>query len=239
MSVFAQLWPGGPAFAQAPHFRLSTDSILLADFVPASRVRRGIDLGCGAGLLSVLLLARTEALHMSGLELDPDAADLARENLACNDFAARGEIHVGDIRCCRTLFPAGSFDLVVANPPYYPAGSGKASPEPARAAARTESTCSLEQLCAAAAWLLADGGRFCLVHKPERLPQLLGALHTQGLEPKRLRLVCHSPSQAPALVLVEGRRNGRPGLQLEPVLFLRDAEDRESPEYRRIYHRDP
>lgn len=237
MSGFQELWPGGPVFAQAANFRLSTDSVLLADFIHTGGAARGIDLGCGSGILALLLLWRTEKLHMTGLELDREAAALAAENLERSGLGARGQVLTGDIRQHRELFRPGSFDLVAANPPYYAQGSGGVSPDPARAAARGESCCSLEELCAAAAWLLPSGGRFCLVHKPERLSELFCAMTAQGLEPKRLRLVTYLAERAPSLVLVEGRRGGRPGLTVEPPLILADAEGRESAEYRRIYHR--
>lgn len=237
MSDYQELWPGGPVFAQAANFRLSTDSVLLADFIHTGGAARGIDLGCGSGILALLLLWRTGKLHMTGLELDGEAAALAAENLERNGLGARGQVLTGDIRQHRELFKPGSFDLVAANPPYYARGSGGVSPDPARAAARGEACCTLEELCAAAAWLLPSGGRFCLVHKPERLSELFCAMTARGLEPKRLRLVTYLAEHAPSLVLVEGRRGGRPGLTVEPPLILADAEGRESAEYRRIYHR--
>ena len=119
-----ELWAGGPVFRQDAGAKLSTDSVLLADFVKLHGAERGIDLGCGAGILSLLLLCSSEKLHMTGLELREEAAALARENLARNGFGERSEILTGDIREHRSLFAHGSFHLAVANPPYFPAGSG-------------------------------------------------------------------------------------------------------------------
>ena len=119
-----ELWAGGPFFRQDPGARLSTDSVLLADFVPLRGAERGIDLGCGAGILSLLLLCRGEKLHMTGLELREEAAALARENLTQNGLGERSRILTGDLREHRSLFSHGSFDLAVANPPYFPTGSG-------------------------------------------------------------------------------------------------------------------
>jgi tRNA1Val (adenine37-N6)-methyltransferase len=233
----AELWPGGPVFCPEPGAPLGTDSVLLADFMRPAGARRGIDLGCASGILSLLLLGREPGLFMSGLELREDAAALARENLARNGLAARCEMLCGDIRAHRALFPAGRFDLAVSNPPYFPLGSGASSPDPARAAAREETSCTMAQLCEAAAYLLRTGGSFCLVHRPERLAELFVCLSENGLEPKRLRLVCARPERAPSLVLVEARRGGRPGLAVEPALILTDADGNESEEIRRIYHR--
>ncbi len=233
-----ELWPQGPLFAPEKGAPLCTDSVLLADFVRASAAARGVDLGCASGILSLLLLWRTEKLHMTGLELREDAAALARENLARNGLAARGAVLTGDLRASRQLFPAGSFDLAVSNPPYFALGSGALSPDPARAAARGELDCSLQELCAAAAWLLRTGGSFCLVYRPERLAELFCRLCESGLEPKRLRPVCPRAASAPSLVLVEARRGGRPGLAVEPALVLISADGSESPELRRICHRE-
>ena len=233
-----ELWPGGPIYRQDPAAPLGTDSVLLADFVPLRGAERGIDLGCGAGILSLLLLCSSEKLHMTGLELREEAAALARENLARNGLGERSRILTGDIREHRSLFSHGSFDLAVANPPYFAAGSGASSPDPARAGAREERDCSLPELCTASAVLLPTGGRFCLVYRPERLSELLVCLHESGLEPKRLRFVSARAESAPSLVLVEARRGGRPGLAVEPPLVLQDADGKESGEVRRIYRRE-
>lgn len=237
MAEFNELWPGGPVFAQAEHFRLSTDCILLADFVNLSGAAKGIDLGCASGAIALLLLARSEKLHMTGLELLPAAAELARENMERNNLSGRSLIIHGDIRRYRELFRSGAFDLVVANPPYFPLASGKPSPDKDRAAARGEAECSLEDICTAAAFLCRTGGRFALVHKPERLSQVFCTMSSRGIEPKRLRLVCYREGAAPSLVLIEGRRGGRPGLKIEPDLILTEKSGGETPELKRIYHR--
>ena len=141
MTDFSELWPGGPRFAQAETMRLSTDSVLLADFARLRGGEKGIDLGCASGAIALLLLTREPRLHMTGLELDAEAAELARENMRVNALTERSRILTGDIREVRGLFPAGSFDFVIANPPYYPPGSGRLSPDPARARARGETEC--------------------------------------------------------------------------------------------------
>ena len=230
------LWPGGPEIRQTAQAPVGTDAVLLADFA-AGKGKRGIDLGCGSGILSLLLLLGSEALRMTGLELNAAAAALARENLERCGLSLRGEIRQGDIRRVRELFQTGSFDLAVSNPPYFPKGSGRSAPDPQRASAREEADCSLDELCAAAAYLLPTGGRLCVVYRPERLSELLVCMTAHAIEPKRLRLCCHRPGSAPNLVLVEGHRGGRPGLKLEPILLLTDGAGNETEELRRIYRR--
>lgn len=237
MAEFTELWQGGPLFCQAEHFKIGTDSVLLADFASAAGAKRGIDLGAASGLIGLLLLERTEKLHMTELEILPEACRLARENMEKNALCERCEIVCGDIRAHRTLFRAGSFDLVVSNPPYFASGSGVLSPDADRAAARGELLCTLDELCTAAAFLLHTGGSFALVHKPERLSEVLCTMTAHGIEPKRLRLVCHSAPSKPNLVLIEGRRGGRPGLSVEPCLILRQADGTETDEVNRIYRR--
>lgn len=236
MAEFKELWTGGPVFAQAEHFRLSTDSVLLADFVNTAGAKRGIDLGCASGAIALLLLWRAQGLHMTGLELLPQAAALAEENMRQNSLEERSRVIAGDIRAHRELFRPGSFDLAVANPPYYPVASGTESPEPRRAAARGEASCALEDILRAAAWLCRTGGSFFIVHKPERLAELFCRMSAAGLEPKRLRLVCACAGAAPSLILAEGRRGGRPGLRVEPPLILKDPDGRDTDEVKRIYH---
>ena len=237
MAKFNELWQGGPVFAQAEHFKLGTDSVLLASFASAKSARRGIDLGCASGVVALLLLSENERLCMTGLEIVPEAAELARENMEKNGFSARSQIICGDIRRHRELFRSGEFDLVVSNPPYFPLGSGRLSPDKERAAARGETDCTLSDICAAAAFLCRTGGRVCFVHKPERLSELFCAMSARGIEPKRLRLVCHTQNSAPNLVLVEGRRGGNPGLKIESALVLRNPDGTETDEILKIYHR--
>ena len=232
------LWPGGPKLLQARHFRLGTDCVLLADFVNTAGTKRGIELGCASGAAMLLLLERSPMLRMTGLEIVPEAASLARENMAINSLTERSEIVTGDIRDHRAFFRAGSFDLLVCNPPYFPQGSGALPQDTDRAAARSEILCSLSEICAASSFLLQTGGRACFVYRPERLSELLACLTASGLEPKRLRLVCRDAQAAPSLVLVEARRGGKPGLSIEPALCLQNPDGTESEEYRRIYHRD-
>lgn len=236
MPNFEELWSGGPVFAQAEHFRMGTDCVLLADFA-RSGGKKVIDLGCASGAIGVLMLARDARLHMTGLEIVPEAAALARENLSRNGFDDRAEIIRGDIREHRSLFKAGNFDTVVSNPPYFPHGSGKLPKDENRAAARGELCCTLEDICTAAAFLLRTGGSFFVVHKPERLSTLMCLMSAHGLEPKRLRMVCHSGGSAPNLILAEGRRGARPGLKIEAPLILRNPDGSETDEVKKIYHR--
>ena len=234
---YDELWPGGPRFRQAEgSFRLSTDSVLLADFAARRPAKSIMDLGCGAGVLTVLLCVSHPDAAVGGVELQPEAAALCRENLAENGFDSGG-IVTGDLRECRSFLTAGAYDLVVSNPPYFAADSGYTAPEAGRAAARDERFCTLDDVCAAAAYLTRWGGAFCMVHRPERLSEIFCTLTARGLEPKRLRTVQHRIGAAPNLVLIEARRGGKPGLTVEAPLILTAPDGSDSEEAKLIYHR--
>ncbi len=191
-------------------FPLGEDTLLLGAFATLRRGARVCDLGCGAGALPLLLLGREPTLAVTGVEQNGADAALARRNLEENGLA--GTILTADLRRIREYLPAGGFDLAVSNPPYFRLGAGKRG-----GSARTEETCTLDELCAAAGFLVKNGGRFALVHRPERLADLIEALRRHGLEPKRMQLVQHGPDRPPSAVLLEAVRQGRPGLEVLPV----------------------
>ena len=193
-------------------FPLGQDSLVLASFATLRRGDRVCDLGCGAGALLLLLAARQSTLTLSGVEISPEDSALARKNLTENGLT--GEIYTGDLRqVCKTL-SAGGFSLVISNPPYFKAGSGGDGGD-----ARMEAA-SVTDWCAAAGRLVKNGGRFALVHRPERLAELFTALQGSGLEPKRLQLIQHDTDTPPSAVLVEAVRQGRPGLEVLPTLLM-------------------
>ena len=191
-------------------FRVSTDSMVLADFCRDAG-GRGLDLGCGCGTLGLLLLGSGAAGSVCGIEIQPEAARQAEENARRNGLADRFSVVCGDLRQAHAQIPAGSFDFAVSNPPYYPPGSGRLRKEDSLSLARSELCCPLDALCAAAARALRWGGRLYLVHKPERLTDVLCALREAGIEPKRLRFVHNRAEYAPSLFLLEGCRGGKPG----------------------------
>lgn len=221
----------------AAHFRPSTDSMVLADFARPAASAAVCDLGCGCGTLSLLLLAAHPRIRVTGIELQPEAAALARENAAQPALQNRFTVLEGDLRDPARL-PAGAFDCAVSNPPYYPVASGYAAQNAALRAARTEESCSLPELCRAAGRILRWHGRFFLVHKPERLTDVLCALRAASLEPKRLQFVRHSTQTPASLLLLEAVRGASPGLRLleDCVLFAPDGVP--TPAYTRIYHQE-
>lgn len=226
-------WLTLPSFPS--QFPLSTDSVLLADFVTLPPKARVFDLGAGPGTLGLLLCAKDETCRVRGIELQPQPAARAAQLAEVNHMEDRVLVYEGDLCKIKQWETASQYDVVVANPPYFPAGCGAVAADESLAIARTELRCTLSDICAAAAHLLRHGGSFFLVHRPERLAEAIAALSAQQLEPKRLRLVRHHCDAAPSLALLESRLGGKPGLIIETDLLLQDASGGDSPEYRRIY----
>ena len=197
-------------------FKLGRDSVLLAGFCTLRPKWTVCDLGCGVGSLLLLTAQREENLTRVGIELDPTAAELARKNLA--DNALSGTILTGDLRD-KSLLRGDQFHLVLSNPPYFRAGSGRSGGQ-----ARMDDTCSVEDLCRTAGRLTRTGGRFALVYRPERLAELFAALQKARLEPKRVQLLSYHRTKAPYAVLVEAVKEGGPGLDILPTHY--QTEDR-------------
>lgn len=238
MEHWESLCPGGYRFVYDDElFRPGTDTFLLSSLPRLKPGLRVCDLGCGAGLLGLLLLQRQAALTVTGVDIQEAAVRLAEKAATENRLMDRLTFRQADLREVRSHFSTGSFDLVVCNPPYYPPGSGRLAEGDALRTARAEVSCTLEDVCAAASYLLRWGGSFCLVHKPERLADLLCTLRAAAMEPKRLRFIHQTAGAAPALLLLEGRRGGKPGLTVEAPLILQNAGGSPTAELDAIYFR--
>lgn len=199
-------------------FKVSRDSLLLADFATLRRGNRVFDLGCGVGVLGLCLARRAPGLILDGADLLPQCVALTRENLARN--ALPGTVWQLDVAELPERLPAGGYDLVLANPPYFQPGQGKAATGP-RGVARTGTEAGLAPWCRAARWLLRSGGRFALCCRPWGLNGLMASLTGQGLEPKRLQPVQSAPDRPANLILLEAVAQGNPGLELLPTHIMR------------------
>ena len=196
--------------------KVSRDSLLLARFASLHRGDRVFDLGCGVGVLTLCLAQREEGLTLDGLDLQPDCVALTRENLETNHLS--GTVFQGDAARIRAICPAGSYDLVISNPPYFQTGRGKTA-EGSRGVARTGE--GFSSWCRAARWLLKNGGRFALCCRPRELSELVVSLEESGLTPKRMQLVQSAADKNPNLLLMEAMAQGKPGLEVLPVKIQR------------------
>ena len=179
-----------------------------------------LDLGTGTGIIPILLAAKTRGRHFTGLEIQPESADMARRSVLLNGLEERISIVEGDIREAAERFDAASFDVITSNPPYMTGNHGLVNPNLPKAIARHEICCTLRELVAATEKLLRPGGRFYLVHRPFRLAEIMTELTAHHLEPKRMRLVYPFVDKEPNMVLIEAMRGGRPRITVEKPLIV-------------------
>ena len=216
-------------------FCFGMDAVLLSGF---ARVKDGasvLDLGTGTGIIPILLEAKTGAAHLTGLEIQPDSADMARRSVAMNGLETKINIVTGDIKEAGSLFDAASFDVITCNPPYMIGKHGIANPQDAKAIARHEILCTLEDVISQTARLLKPGGNFYLVHRPFRLAEIMVLLSKYKLEPKRMQLVYPYVDKEPNMVLLEANRGGRPRMTVEKPLIVYQKPGVYMPEIYDIY----
>lgn len=219
------------------YLKLGTDAMLLSEFARVPKSGRVCDLGCGMGAVSILLAARHESIQLHGVEIVEGAAKLCEKNAAHNNIEDRLAVHNIDLKNVRQEFIAGSFDAVVSNPPFMQADGGLRTEREELLCARMEICCTIEDVCAAASYLLKFGGAFSLVYRPSRLADLFAALSNNNLAPKRMRLVQDTVNAEPSLVLLEARKGGGSGIKLMPTLIVKNADGSETREIRDIYRR--
>lgn len=216
-------------------FCFGMDAVLLSGF---ARVKDGasvLDLGTGTGIIPILLEAKTGAAHLTGLEIQPDSADMARRSVALNGLEDKIDIVTGDIKEAGSLFDAASFDVITCNPPYMIGKHGIANPQDAKAIARHEILCTLEDVISQTARLLKPGGNFYLVHRPFRLAEIMVLLSKYKLETKRMQLVYPYVDKEPNMVLLEANRGGRPRMTVEKPLIVYQKPGVYMPEIYDIY----
>ncbi len=201
-------------------FCFGMDAVLLSGFARAKEGDRVLDLGTGTGIIPILMEAKTCAAHLSGLEIQPDSADMARRSVKLNGLEEKIEIVTGDIKEAVSLFGPASFDVVTCNPPYMTEHHGLTNPGAPKAIARHELLCTLEDVISQAGRLLKPGGNFYMVHRPFRLADIFVLLRQYKIEPKRMKLVYPFVDKEPNMVLIEANRGGRPRMTVEKPLIV-------------------
>ena len=222
-----QLHNGFVLEAGGDGFPLSTDSMVLAHFARLPKNARILDLGSGCGTLGLLLCAKDSGCHVTGLEIDEAAHAVAQQNIRRNSLDSRMESICQDLR----RFSETGFHVCISNPPYFSGGPASTR----HPTARREDTCQPEELMGAAAKALRYGGDFFLVHKPERLAQLIGSGAKFGLEAKRLLLLRHKQGSDISLIFLSFRKGGKPGLIMEEEALF-DTNNNPTDFYKAVYH---
>ena len=212
-------------------FPLSTDSMVLSHFVRLPKNATVLDLGSGCGTLGLLLCSKDKTCHVTGVELDENAHLEALRNIRRNSLDSRMESICADLRSVSERFSPGSFSCCISNPPYFSGGAVSRT----HATARQEGCCTPDDLLRCGARALKFGGDFFLVHKPERLAELITTASRYQLEAKRLCLVRHKENTPVNLILLHFRKGAKPGLHWEEIV-LHHADGSPTQIYKEIYH---
>ncbi len=212
------------------------DAVLLSGFVQAGKKDKIIDLGTGTGILPLLLRAKTGSKDITGLEIQEQVAEMAARSVKLNDLEEDISIVCGDLKEADKLFPIGTFDVVTCNPPYMKAEGGLTNPDEGKAISRHEIKCSFEDVVKVSKKLLKSGGKLFLVHRPERLSELITTLRQNGMETKRLRMVHSFIDEKAVMVLIEAASGGGTFMKVEKPLIIYKEKNVYSDEIDEIYH---
>lgn len=204
-------------------FCFGMDAVLLSGFAQVKEGEVAVDLGTGTGIIPILLEAKTKGKHFTGLEIQEEVAEMAGRSVRLNQLEDRIDIVRGDIKEASRLFGKASFDVVTSNPPYMNDNHGLKNPDLPKAIARHEVFCTLDDVCREASLLLKSGGRFYMVHRPHRLAEIITALKTYKLEPKRMKLVHPFADKEANMVLIEAVRGGKSMMKVEaPIIVYKE-----------------
>ena len=221
---------GGYFIIQDPkRFCFGIDAVCLSNFAVVKKGERVLDLGTGTGIIPILLCAKTDGLHFTGLEIQPESADMARRSVAMNNLSERIRIDDGDLNEAVAQYGAAVFDVVTVNPPYMNSGGGVQNETSAKAIARHEVKCTLADVVGVSARLLKTGGRLYMVHRPHRMVDVICSLRDAKLEPKSIQLVQSTPAHAPSLLMIEAIDHGNPMVKIFPTQILQEPVERTVP----------
>ena len=201
-------------------FCFGMDAVLLSGFARVKQGEKAIDLGTGTGIIPILLEAKYEGEHYTGLEIQDEMADMAARSVALNHLEEKVSIVKGDIKEASRLFGAASFDVVTSNPPYMNDAHGLKNPDLPKAISRHEVLCTLDDVTREAARLLRPGGRFYMVHRPHRLIEIITALTKYKLELKRMKMVHPFVEKDANMVLIEAVRGGKSMIKVEAPIVV-------------------
>jgi tRNA1Val (adenine37-N6)-methyltransferase len=216
-------------------YRFSIDALLVAHFCSPRVKDRIIDLGTGCGIIPLILAYRMSDIEITGVELQPPLAALAKRNVALNGFSRRIQILEADLKDIRSPENHEAFDLVLSNPPYYEVGTGRMNPQPEKAGARHEVYTKLEDLILTASHLLPEKGRLVLIYPASRASVLIQKLAQRRLEPKRLQFVHSRAKDSARFILIETRKESQAHAEIAAPLFLYDEKGDYTPEALEVF----
>lgn len=218
-------------------FRFGIDAVLLADFTNIKKNFKVMDLCTGTGIIPLLLVGKYNPKTVIGIEIQQEMVEMATRSAKLNSIEDKVEFINKDLKDIDFIKTLGRFDVVTVNPPYKLNHSGILNPSDKLAIARHEIECDLENVIKAIRVLLKDNGRMYMVHRPERLADIMTTMRKYKIEPKRIQMVHPNAKKAPNIVLVEGQRDGGSFLKWEPPLYVYDKDGNYTDEINHIYGR--
>lgn len=218
-------------------FRFGVDAVLLADFANVKNKFRVVDLCTGTGIVPFLVVGKYNPNEVVGIEIQHEMIEMADRSVKLNNLENQVKFYEGDLKDTEFLKTLGKFDVLTVNPPYKLNNAGIKNPSDKLAIARHEILCNLEDVIKASRILLKDNGRMFMVHRPERLVDIITLMRKYKIEPKRIKMVHPNSKKAPNIVLVEGQRDGGKFLKWEAPLYVYNLEGGYSDEIERIYGR--
>ena len=216
-------------------FCFGMDAVLLTEFVRLKKGDKVIDLCTGTGVIPILLCAKSEAAHFCAVEIQKESADMAKRSVELNELEEKIDVLCEDLNNLKGVFDNASFDAVTVNPPYMIPGKALVNPDESKAIARHEIKCTLRDVLSESSRLLKNGGKFFMVHKPERLDEIIVTMKDLKIEPKRLRIVYPKIDSKPNMILIEGAKCANAGMIIEKPLIIYDESGVYTPEVSKIY----
>ena len=218
-------------------FKFGIDAVLLSDFA-SDIIRQNdkvLDIGCGNGIIPVLLGKTSRAQKITGLELQKESAELADKNAKINSLENKIKILNADLRDFKKIFPPCTFNDVVSNPPYMKAQSGKTSDNEHIRIARSEVKCNLEQVIACAEWNIKSNGNFMIIHRPSRIAEICVLMQKYNFGIKTIRFICPTAEEKPTMVLIHAKKDFFPETIVEKNLVISDKDGKYTGEVKTIY----
>ncbi len=218
-------------------FCFGIDAVLLANHVKLKPKDRVVDLGTGTGIIPLLLAGKSRTCSFQGLELQAPVWDMAKRSVALNHLEHRIEMIQGDIKAVGEIFPKSIYDVVTANPPYMHK-DGLINPGDAKGISRHEVACGLEDVIRGAATLLRTHGRFYMVHRPNRLVDIMYYMRRWDLEPKELTMIQPKKGKAPNLLIIEGKKGAKKELKIKEPLIIYEEDGSYTKKALALYHQE-
>ncbi len=219
-------------------FCFGIDSILLSDFSKKIKENaRVLDLGTGTGIIATLLCEKTKLKNIVGIDIQKEVCDMSKKSIKLNKLENKFKIINEDILNLTKIFEKNSFDVIVTNPPYKKKGTGIKSEEEKKIISRHETTATLEDFIEVSQKLLKDKGEFYMVHRPERLVDILTAMRSYKIEPKIIKFVYSNKNSEPKLILIKGIKNAKTFLKIEKNLYIYDDDGHYTDDINKIYNK--